>query len=104
MDYKVVVTKEAEEDLNQFIQYLLFAKKNKQAAQNVLDDFEETTSILKHAAGSLKQCDNPNLKAQGYYRINFRRHRYFMLYRIEGELVFIDKIFHDLQDYEGRMI
>ena len=30
MDYKVVVTAEAEEDLNQFIQYLLFAKKNKQ--------------------------------------------------------------------------
>ena len=26
MDYKVVVTDEAEEDLNQFIQYLLFAK------------------------------------------------------------------------------
>ena len=40
MDYKVVVTAEAEEDLNQFIQYLLFAKKNKQAAKNVLDDFE----------------------------------------------------------------
>ena len=31
--YKVVVTAEAEEDLNQFIQYLLFAKKNKQAAK-----------------------------------------------------------------------
>lgn len=56
MDYRVVVTKEAEEDLNQFIQYLLFAKKNKQAAQNVLDD-----------------------------------------------LVFVDDIFHELQDYENIM-
>ena len=36
MDYKVVVTAEAEEDLNQFIQYLLFAKKNEQAAKNLL--------------------------------------------------------------------
>ena len=36
MDYKIVVTAEAEEDLNQFIQYLFFAKKNKQAATNVL--------------------------------------------------------------------
>ena len=42
MDYKVVVTAEAEEDLNQFIQYLFFVKKNKQAARNVLDDFEDT--------------------------------------------------------------
>lgn len=38
MVYKVVVTAEAEEDLNQFIRYLLFAKKNTQAAKNVLDE------------------------------------------------------------------
>ena len=43
MDYKVVVTAEAEEDLNQFIQYLLFAKKNEQAAKNVL------LTTVKHA-------------------------------------------------------
>ena len=46
MDYKVVVTAEAEEDLNHFIQYLLFSKKNKQAAKNVLDDFEDTSDML----------------------------------------------------------
>ena len=57
MDYKVVVTAEAEEDLNQFIQYLLFAKKNKQAAKNVLDDFENTIKKLKYVADSLKVCD-----------------------------------------------
>ena len=53
MDYKVVVTAEAEEDLNQFVQYLLFAKKNKQAAKNVLDDFEYTIKKLKYVASSL---------------------------------------------------
>ena len=56
MDYKVVVTAEAEEDLNQFIQYLLFAKKNKQAAKNVLDDFEDTIKKLKYVASSLNVC------------------------------------------------
>lgn len=33
MDYRVVVTVEAEEDLNQFIQYLLWKKQNEQAAK-----------------------------------------------------------------------
>ena len=42
MGYKVVVTSDAENDLDQFIQYLLFKKKNFQAAQNVLNDFEAT--------------------------------------------------------------
>ena len=104
MDYKVVVTVEAEEDLNQFIQYLLFAKKNKQAAKNVLDDFEVTVELLKHVAGSLKTCDNPRLQSLRYHRINFQKHRYFMLYRIENDVVYVDDIFHELQDYENRMI
>ena len=104
MDYKVAVTAEAEEDLNQFIQYLLFAKKNKQAAKNVLDDFEDTVRMLKDVAGSLKICDNPRLQSLGYHRINFQKHRYFMLYRIENDVVYVDDIFHELQDYENRMI
>lgn len=104
MDYKVVVTAEVEEDLNQFIQYLLFAKKNKQAAKNVLDDFENTIKKLKYVADSLKVCDNPRLQRLGYHRINFQQHRYFMLYRIENDVVYVDDIFHELQDYENRMI
>ena len=42
MDYKVVMTIDAEEDLDRFIRYLLFEKQNSQAASNVLNDFEAT--------------------------------------------------------------
>lgn len=45
MVYKVVVTKDAEEDLDSFIRYLLFEKKNKQAAQCVLDDLRIQKSV-----------------------------------------------------------
>ncbi|MEE1374278.1 MAG: type II toxin-antitoxin system RelE/ParE family toxin [Clostridia bacterium] len=104
MDYRIVVTEEAEEDLNRFIQYLLFIKKNHQAAINVLDDFEDTVEMLKHVAGSLKMCDNSRLEELGYHRVNFQKHRYFILYRIENDVVYVDDIFHELQDYENRMI
>ncbi|MCI5511738.1 MAG: hypothetical protein MR436_15210 [Eubacterium sp.] len=49
MDYKVVVTVDAEEDLNNYI-------------------------------------------------------RYFMMHRIDEDVVFVDNIFHELQDYENIMI
>lgn len=104
MDYSIVVTNDAEDDLNRVIQYLLFEKKSKQAAKDVLDDFEKTKEKLKNVAGSLKLCDNPRLKILGYHRIIFLKHRYFILYRIESNLVFIDNIFHELQDYENKMI
>jgi len=101
MDYKVVITLDAEEDLDRFIRYLLFAKKNQQAAANVLDDFEETKRSLSEMAGSIKLCDNPHLNALGYRKMHFQRHRYFMLYRIEDDLAIVDNIFHELQDYEN---
>lgn len=103
MDYKVVVTKDAEEDLDLFVRYLIFEKKSMQAAKNVLDDYDATIESLRHVAGSLKVCDNPKLHQLQYRRINFLNHRYFMLYRIEDNIVFVDNIFHELQDYENKM-
>ena len=46
MDYKVVLTEDAEADLDQFVRYLLFVKKSEQAAGNLLDDFEATKRSL----------------------------------------------------------
>ena len=89
MDYKVAVTADAEADLDQYIQYLLTEKKSEQAAVNLLDDFEATIQRLRAAAGSLKLCENPRLKELGYRRINFLAHRYFMLYRIVDDIVFL---------------
>lgn len=104
MAYNVVVTSDAEKDLDKFIRYLLFEKKNEQAAGNLLDDFEETKNILSNVAASLKDCDNPKLKQFGYKRINFRKHRYFMLYRVEENMAIIDNMFHELEDYENYLV
>ena len=46
MDYKIVVTKDAEEDLDRFIKYLIFEKESMQAAQNVLNDYDATIESL----------------------------------------------------------
>ena len=103
MVYKVVVTRDAEEDLEHFIKYLIFEKKSMQAAENVLNDYDATIESLRHVAGSLKVCDNPRLHQLKYRRINILNHRYFMLYRIEDDVVIVDSIFHELQDYEDKM-
>lgn len=103
MGYKIVITLEAKEDLERFIRYLAVEKENIQAAKSLLDDFELTKDKLTYVAKSLKKCDNSKLKELGYRRINFSRHRYFILYRIDGDVAFIDNIFHELQDYENKM-
>ena len=103
MGYEVVVTRDAEEDLERFVKYLIIEKESMQAAENVLNDYDATIESLKHVAGSLKLCNNPRLRQLEYRRINFLNHRYFMIYRIVDNVVFVDNIFHELQDYENRM-
>ena len=104
MEYKVVITSDAEADLDGFLRYLLLEKKSDQAASNVLNDFEATKISLSKVAGSLKLCDNPRLRELGYRRMNFLSHRYFMLFRLEGDTAVVDNIFHELQDYENKIM
>ena len=103
MGYEVVVTRDAEEDLERFVKYLIIEKESMQAAENVLNDYDATIESLKYVAGSLKLCNNPRLRQLEHRRINFLNHRYFMIYRIVDNVVFVDNIFHELQDYENRM-
>ncbi len=66
MDYKVVVTRDAETDLDRFIKYLIFEKESMQAAGNVLNDYDATIESLRHVAGSVRLCDNPGLHQLKY--------------------------------------
>ena len=103
MEYKVVLTPDAEADLDGFIKYLLYEKSSEQAASNVMNDFENTIKNLSIVAGSLKLCDNPHLKELGYRRMNFMSHNYFLLYRLNENMAIVDNIFHELQDYENKL-
>lgn len=100
MEYEVVLTTQAKVNFRQIINYLLYELKSEQAATNVANDMENTINRLAHIAGSLKLCEDYKLRNLGYRMIHFKRHKYFMLYRIEGNRVYVDSIYHDLQDYE----
>lgn len=101
MDYKVIMSERAQSQLDQFIYYILIELGNEQAAGNVLADAYETKVRLSHVAGSLRLCDNLRLRALGYRVIHFECHKYLMVYRIEGNIVYVEGIYHELQDYEN---
>ena len=97
----VVISPKALSQLNNYIDYLQYTLLNEQAANNVWQDALETRGRLSKVANSLKFCAHPQLKKNGYRAISFIRHRYLMLYRIEGTTVYVDAIYHQLQDYEN---
>lgn len=99
--FNVIISPKALFQLNSYIDYLQYTLLNDQAARNVWQDALETRKRLSEAAGSLDFCTHPLLKKNGYHIIHFLRHRYLMLYRIEGRTVYVDAIYHQLQDYEN---
>ncbi len=101
MDYNVTISDLAEVQLDRIIYHVLYKLKNPQAAQNILSDFENTKAKLSRVANSLKLCDDSHLQALGYRTIHLERHQYLMVYRIEGNIAYVEGIYHDLQDYEN---
>lgn len=99
--YKVVITAKAQEQLERYIDYIQLTLLNDQAAQNVWQDAADTGRALSVLAGSLGYCSHPMLKALGYRSISFQRHRYIMIYHINGRTAYVDAIYHQLQDYEN---
>lgn len=101
MEYKVVLTSRAQLDFKNIIHYLLYDLRSEQAAISVTDDIEHTIERLSYMASRLKLCDDSRLRDLGYRTIHFKRHNYFMLYRIQDSIVYVDAIYHDLQAYES---
>lgn len=103
MDYNVIMTPNALDDLDRFIEYLLYEKYSMQAARSLMADVSSTIEILAHSAESFQYCTNARLRAQGYRRIDLGMHRYYMLYRVNDRDVMIDNVFHELQDPGARL-
>lgn len=102
--FNVIISPKALSQLNSYIDYLQYTLLNDQAAFEVWKDAVETRERLASITGNLKFCNHSVLKKNGYRSINFLRHRYLMLYRIEGSNVYVDAIYHPLQNYEKNFI
>ena len=99
--FDVIISPKALTQLNDYIDYLQYTLLNDQAAYDIWQDALETRNHLSKVAGNLKFCTHPQLKKHGYHIIHFMRHRYLMLYRIDGTTAYVDAIYHQLQDYEN---
>lgn len=99
--FEIIVAPKALAQLESYIDYIQYTLLNEQAADSVWRDALETIDALATCAGSLALCTHPALNRLGYRAMFFISHRYVMLYRISGKTVYVDGIYHTLQDYEN---
>jgi len=101
--YKVVVTADAKADLKRYRDYLINVKKSSQAAKNVVLDFRNTRKQLETVAGSLADPQSDALNERRLKRINFLKHDYFLLFRVDGNKVYVTNMFHQREDFENKL-
>lgn len=101
--YKVIVQIDARSDFRRCVNYLLYKKRNRQAAESLIRDFDETVDTLSHIAGSIREPDSEVLKTRNLKRLNFGKHDYFLLFRIDGSKAIVTNIFHGTEDFESKL-
>lgn len=71
MDYKVILSDFAKQQLDDILFYICITLCNETAARSVLQDAENTIQKLSQSGASLKLCEEPQLAQYGYRKIHF---------------------------------
>ena len=101
MVYNVIMTDQARQQLDAYIDYLLNTLYSEEAADHLLSRAEAAVKSLSQSAASFAACGDPALKAFGYRKAFLPQSRYLFIYSIVGNTVFIEGMYHELQDYEN---
>ncbi len=96
--YSIEVTPNADADVERCYRYLVEVLHSWEAADAFLDDYYESLDKLSLVAGKLKMGEHPLMKSRALRRLNFHRHHYFLLYRMEGLTAVIIAVAHFRQD------
>lgn len=103
MLYNVIITERADMQLDNIIRYIVYKLKNKQAASAVLDDVMQAYDELEKIAGSISICEDPYLAVKGYHKLALKKHDYVILFQIEENTVYVNGIFHMLENYRDKL-
>ena len=99
--YDVKTTDLAQDHFRGHIGYILEKLKNPDAAWNFRDALEKAITELEDHPETAPFCSDPALSGFKYRKKMILDTRYLCICRIDGDIVWIEGIYHELQDYEN---
>ena len=99
MGYKLIVSKEAHEDVDEIAGYIAHELKNMAAASGFLDDVEKSYRSLTENPRLFALCDDARLQREGYRKAVIKN--YLVLYRIDEEkkAVYVVRVVYGPRNY-----
>lgn len=103
MNYKLIVSAEANNQLDNIIFYIMNKQKNPEAASEILDDILNSYEIIEKFPESFPICSDPYLAKKEYRKCILAHHDYVILYLINEDCVKISGIFHARENYMKKL-
>lgn len=103
MGYRLIITDRADELLEQLIEYILVKFKNEKAAKHLLDSIEKLYARLEDNPFQFPDCRDFFLMRKGYKEAVVKDMDYILIFRIDGNNVYVLGIFHQLENYKAKL-
>ena len=103
MAYKLVISDNANQQLESILDYIVYRLKNNQAAKSLINDIEKAHAKLREIPEVFGYCNDRYLAIKQYRKLTLEKHDYVILYKVKGEVVTIYGIFHMLENYREKL-
>lgn len=103
MAYKLMITKRAEELLDDLFYYLIFQLKSPQGATHLFEGIEKVYIRLEENPYQFPESRGLYLKRLGYREAVLTDMKYVIVFRVEDYIVYVVGIFHQLEQYRRKI-
>lgn len=103
MAYKLVITRHAEEELDEILGYIALELCNPEAAARLADEIERRYDLLGKSPHIYAECSQPILRISHYRKIPISN--YLLIFRIDEQngTVYVERFFSGLEDYADKL-
>lgn len=103
MVYNLIITARADELVDGLLDYLMNKLKSADAALHFMEELDALYSRLEDNPFQFPESADAFLKARGYREAFFSTMQYRAVFRVEEQAVYVVAVFHDLEDYPGKV-
>lgn len=103
MGYRIIITDEANGQVDDIIDYVVNVLKNLTAARAIIDDIELAYKRIESSAEAFAYCEDSYIAAKEYRKLALDNHDYVIIYRVEEDLAYVVGVFHMMQDYVSKL-
>lgn len=103
MAYRLMITDRAEELLDERVNHILFKFKNELEAKHFLDGIDQLYDRMEDNPYQFSDCRDSFLKRKGLKEAVVNDMDYILIFRIDGDVVYVLGFFHQLENYREKL-